>query len=163
LFFGHTHTDDFRIVWEGLKFPWNFFNFWNFSGPSMNHPIAAFLIAPSITPFYVNNPGFKKYHYDTLSAVPIDYEAHFMDLFVSNRQKQSNWQLEYQFSTAYGVCRFSLSNLLQSLPLECFRFRTVAFILHCFFEWLFVSYEVSHWICVEFSWLLLQHHSSSRF
>jgi len=135
LFFGHTHTDDFRIVWEG---------------PSMNHPIAAFLIAPSITPFYVNNPGFKKYHYDTLSAVPIDYEAHFMDLFVSNRQKQSNWQLEYQFSTAYGVTPVSpvaMAQLYTKMMGDDFLFQ----------QWLarrsvMCTYERYFYLCTSSAW-----------
>lgn len=102
-----------------------------FSAPSMNNPVAAFLIAPSITPFYVNNPGFKKYYYDIPSAAPIDYEAHFMDLFVANRQKKPNWQLEYTFSSAYGVCLY-LSLLIHSnhYRFKSFRIMQQYFVLH---------------------------------
>jgi sphingomyelin phosphodiesterase acid-like 3 len=91
---GHTHTDDFRVL--GTK--------------DSSSPVF-FRITPSISPIYLNNPGFSVLKYDPTSGDLLDISTHYLNLSPGGTDPQ--WKWEYSFSTAYESSSMNPANMLQ--------------------------------------------------
>jgi len=61
-FAGHTHMDDFRILWSKAK-----------------HPSGYIHISPSISPIFGNNPAFEVVSFDSAHGIT-DYTAYNLQL-----------------------------------------------------------------------------------
>ncbi|KAL1459813.1 hypothetical protein WDU94_011767 [Cyamophila willieti] len=110
-FFGHLHSDTFRIVYDD------------------NIPVSWMMMAPSVSPRRIptgnNNPGIRIYKYDTVTGTVLDFSQYYLDLGETNSGKLSGneavWQLEYNLTSYYGlneVSPRSLHELAQSFTLS---------------------------------------------
>jgi len=61
-------------------------------------PMAFISTTPSISPVYLNNPGFKVYTYQRSPGEIIDFSSFYLDI----SQHEPQVQLEYTYSQAYG-------------------------------------------------------------
>jgi sphingomyelin phosphodiesterase acid-like 3 len=91
---GHTHTDDFRVV-----------------GTKDNSSPVFLRITPSISPIYLNNPGFSVLKYDPTSGDILDILTYYLNLSPGGTDPQ--WKGEYSFSRAYESSSLSPANMLQ--------------------------------------------------
>jgi sphingomyelin phosphodiesterase acid-like 3 len=91
---GHTHTDDFRVL-----------------GAKGSSPPVFLRITPSISPIYLNNPGFSVLKYDPMSGDMLDISTYYLDLSPGGTDPQ--WKGEYSFSRAYESSSLSPANMLQ--------------------------------------------------
>ncbi|KFB48266.1 AGAP005806-PA-like protein [Anopheles sinensis] len=100
-FFGHLHSDSFRVVYgEGGK------------------PVSWMMIAPSISPrrnSESNNPAMRLYKFDTDTGQVLDYTQYYLDLEQANKLEEAVWQPEYNLTTYYyglsEVSSMALHNL----------------------------------------------------
>uniref|UniRef100_A0A336LRH4 CSON015030 protein n=1 Tax=Culicoides sonorensis TaxID=179676 RepID=A0A336LRH4_CULSO len=99
-FFGHLHSDSFRIVYDDGK------------------PVSWMMVAPSLTPRKMNvgsnNPALRLYKFDTDTGQVLDYSQYYLDLASANLNNEPDWQLEYNLTYYYGlteVTSVSLHNL----------------------------------------------------
>lgn len=81
---GHIHRDDFRVV---------------FSKQKDDLPITFIRTAPSVSPVYFNNPGYKILTVDSASLTILNEETVYLDL----AHQRNDWQTEYFFENAYGA------------------------------------------------------------
>ncbi|MCP5104540.1 MAG: hypothetical protein GY950_14235 [bacterium] len=82
---GHTHMDDWRLVFDRTQTPAR---------------AAAFVhICPAVSPQFGNNPAFIKLFYDRTASSLTDYDVFYLDLSVTDPQK---WNKEYGFDETYG-------------------------------------------------------------
>jgi sphingomyelin phosphodiesterase acid-like 3 len=91
---GHTHTDDFRVL-----------------GTKGNSSPVFFRITPSISPIYLNNPGFSVLKYDPMSGDILDISTYYLNLSPGGTDPQ--WKGEYSFSKAYESSSLNSANMLQ--------------------------------------------------
>jgi len=92
---GHVHKDEYRII--------------HASNMSAFVPV---IVAPSISPCYDNNPGFRVVYFDERKiddsdkAKKIislrDYDQYYVDLREAIVKNATNWRHDYRFSKAYG-------------------------------------------------------------
>jgi hypothetical protein len=100
---GHTHMDDFRVVYTAAE-PYT--------------ALDAFNITMSVSPIFGNNAGFQVYTYDDASAQITGIQSYFLDL------KQPGawpwWQHEYDFATRYGLppTVAGYDRLFREIPLQ---------------------------------------------
>ncbi|PNJ89617.1 SMPDL3B isoform 3 [Pongo abelii] len=94
-FFGHHHTDSFRMLYDDA-----------------GAPINAMFITPGVTPWKTtlpgvvngaNNPAIRVLEYDRATLSLKDMVTYFMNLSQANAQGAPRWELEYQLTEAYGV------------------------------------------------------------
>ncbi|XP_012353812.1 acid sphingomyelinase-like phosphodiesterase 3b isoform X2 [Nomascus leucogenys] len=94
-FFGHHHTDSFRMLYDDAGVP-----------------ISAMFITPGVTPWKTtlpgvvngaNNPAIRVFEYDRATLSLKDMVTYFMNLSQANAQGTPRWELEYQLTEAYGV------------------------------------------------------------
>ncbi|KAL1395629.1 hypothetical protein pipiens_000314, partial [Culex pipiens pipiens] len=86
-FFGHLHSDSFRVVYNDI-----------------GKPVSWMMIAPSISPRRMgesNNPAMRLYKFDTDSGQVLDYTQYYLDLDQANLQEEAVWQPEYNLTTYY--------------------------------------------------------------
>ncbi|XP_070501702.1 acid sphingomyelinase-like phosphodiesterase 3b [Chironomus tepperi] len=91
-FFGHLHSDSFRIVYN-----------------DMGKPVSWIMIAPSITPRksnigLSNNPAMRLYKFETDTGQVLDYTQFYLDLEAANRDvdvDKPQWVSEYNLTTYY--------------------------------------------------------------
>nr|CAD7395749.1 unnamed protein product [Timema cristinae] len=103
-FFGHLHSDSFRVVYKNNGRPVS----WMFISPA---------VSPRRTPSGANNPGLRLYKFDTDTGQVLDYVQYYLDLMAANQRDQAEWQPEYNLSSYYGlneVSPASLNNLAES-------------------------------------------------
>ncbi|CAG2054128.1 unnamed protein product [Timema podura] len=103
-FFGHLHSDSFRVVYKNNGRPVS----WMFIAPA---------VSPRRTPSGANNPGLRLYKFDTDTGQVLDYVQYYLDLMAANQRDQAEWQPEYNLSSYYGlneVSPASLNNLAES-------------------------------------------------
>ncbi|XP_059614202.1 acid sphingomyelinase-like phosphodiesterase 3b isoform X2 [Phlebotomus argentipes] len=101
-FFGHLHSDSFRIVYS-----------------DMGKPVSWIMIAPSVTPRKMNvganNPGMRLYKFETDTGQVLDYTQYYLDLEQANAANEASWQAEYNLTTQYyglaEVTSLALHNL----------------------------------------------------
>ncbi|XP_068149645.1 acid sphingomyelinase-like phosphodiesterase 3b [Drosophila tropicalis] len=94
-FFGHLHSDTFRLVYD-----------------EQGKPISFVMIAPSIVPQKAgsgssNNPALRLYKFDTGSGQVLDYTQFWLDLPLANRAHEPLWQSEYNLTHYYGLAEIS--------------------------------------------------------
>jgi len=70
-----------------------------------------FRITPSISPIYLNNPGFSVLKYDPTSGDMLDISTYYLNLSPGGTDPQ--WKGEYSFSSAYESSSLSPANMLQ--------------------------------------------------
>lgn len=94
-FFGHHHTDSFRMFYDDA-----------------GTPISVMFLAPGVTPWKTtlpgvvngaNNPGIRVFEYDRATLRLQDMVTYFLNLSLANEQGQPRWGLEYRLTEAYGV------------------------------------------------------------
>ncbi|XP_019064366.1 acid sphingomyelinase-like phosphodiesterase 3b isoform X1 [Fukomys damarensis] len=102
-FFGHQHTDSFRMFYD-----------------DKGAPISVMFLAPGITPWKTtlvgvvngsNNPGIRLFEYERATLNLQDMKTYFMDLRQANAQNNPRWELEYQVTEAYGVPNASVHSM----------------------------------------------------
>nr|XP_016934432.1 acid sphingomyelinase-like phosphodiesterase 3b [Drosophila suzukii] len=94
-FFGHLHSDTFRLIYD-----------------AKGNPISWLMIAPSIVPHKAgisssNNPALRLYKFDTGSGQVLDYTQFWLDLPLANRANEPTWQPEYNLTHYYGLSEIS--------------------------------------------------------
>ncbi|XP_024086116.1 acid sphingomyelinase-like phosphodiesterase 3b isoform X2 [Cimex lectularius] len=99
-FFGHLHSDTFRLVYN-----------------EHGEPISSIFLTPSITPKRTtsgaNNPAIRLYTFDTDDGEIVNYMQYYMDLPKSNEANEAIWTLEYNFTRYYGLNAVSPDELHQ--------------------------------------------------
>ncbi|XP_077973998.1 acid sphingomyelinase-like phosphodiesterase 3b isoform X2 [Styela clava] len=98
-FFGHHHTDHFKIFKD-----------------ASGKVISSVLLTPGITPWMTtlpgvddgaNNPGIRLIEYDRDSLHLKDYQQYYLDLAKANNDSQSEaadmWELEYTATEAFNI------------------------------------------------------------
>ncbi|XP_028985478.1 acid sphingomyelinase-like phosphodiesterase 3b [Betta splendens] len=105
-FFGHHHTDSFRM-------------FYNPEGS----PISAMFISPGVTPWKTtlpgvkdggNNPGIRVFEYDTQTLLVQDVVTYYLNLTRANVAR-GQWEKEYRLTESFRVPDASPSSLHQAL------------------------------------------------
>ncbi|KAM4701966.1 acid sphingomyelinase-like phosphodiesterase 3b [Discoglossus pictus] len=93
-FFGHHHTDSFRMFYS-----------------DKGTPISAMFIAPGITPWKTtlpgvdngaNNPGIRVFEYDKQSLKILDMVTYYLNLTYANKWSP-RWEKEYRLTEAFQV------------------------------------------------------------
>uniref|UniRef100_A0A8C0C673 Sphingomyelin phosphodiesterase acid like 3B n=1 Tax=Balaenoptera musculus TaxID=9771 RepID=A0A8C0C673_BALMU len=94
-FFGHHHTDSFRMFYDDA-----------------GTPISVMFLTPGVTPWKTtlpgvvngaNNPGIRVFEYDRATLSLQDMVTYFLNLSQANAQGEPRWELEYRVTKAYGV------------------------------------------------------------
>ncbi|XP_060522068.1 acid sphingomyelinase-like phosphodiesterase 3a [Cylas formicarius] len=97
-FFGHWHSDTFRVMYDNNK-----------------NPVSWAMLAPSVTPKRThdgpNNPGLRLYKFDKDTGQVFDYCQYYLDLSSANFNGKAEWVVEYNFSTYYGISDINPANL----------------------------------------------------
>lgn len=97
-FFGHYHSDTFRVIYNERE-----------------QPISWIFLAPSVTPWRTpggaNNPGLRLYKFETTTGQVLDYTQYYLDLSTANHLDNAEWRLEYNFTTFYGLPNISAASL----------------------------------------------------
>ncbi|MGB8193837.1 MAG: metallophosphoesterase [Chitinophagaceae bacterium] len=91
-FAGHTHMDDFRVVYDGLQQPVSFIH-----------------ITPAVSPLFYNNPGFQRLTYDTVSWSLLNSETFYLNVGSATPA----WAFEYDFKKTYNVKGINAASLHQ--------------------------------------------------
>ncbi|XP_054547154.1 acid sphingomyelinase-like phosphodiesterase 3b, partial [Talpa occidentalis] len=106
-FFGHHHTDSFRMFYDDA-----------------GAPISVMFLAPGVTPWKTtlpgvvngaNNPGIRVFQYDRATLGLQDMVTYFVNLSQANAQGTPRWELEYRVTEAYGVRDASPRSMQQAL------------------------------------------------
>lgn len=89
-FFGHLHSDTFRIVYSDT-----------------GRPVSWIFLAPSVTPRRtssgVNNPGLRLYKFDSDTGQVLDFVQYYLDLSTANQKDSPEWTVEYNLTSYYGL------------------------------------------------------------
>ncbi|XP_054476990.1 acid sphingomyelinase-like phosphodiesterase 3b [Anoplopoma fimbria] len=105
-FFGHHHTDSFRM----------FYN-------SKGSPISAMFLSPGVTPWKTtlpgvvdgaNNPGIRVFEYDTQTLLVKDVVTHYLNLTHANAA-HGRWEKEYRLTESFRVPDASPASMHQAL------------------------------------------------
>ncbi|XP_023719561.1 acid sphingomyelinase-like phosphodiesterase 3a [Cryptotermes secundus] len=107
-FFGHLHSDSFRIVYSDTGHPVS----WIFIAPA---------VSPKRTPSGANNPGLRLYKFDTDTGQVLDYRQYYLDLNAANLRNAAEWLPEYNLTDYYGLNEVSASelhNLVESFGVQ---------------------------------------------
>ncbi|KAG6445794.1 acid sphingomyelinase-like phosphodiesterase 3a [Manduca sexta] len=93
-FYGHRHTDTFRIIYSGGR------------------PVSWALLAPSVTPRgagSMSNPGLRLYKFDSNTGKVLDYTQYYLD--ITNTRGEVHWAVEYNLTQYYGLREVSAMSL----------------------------------------------------
>ncbi|XP_058791126.1 acid sphingomyelinase-like phosphodiesterase 3a [Phymastichus coffea] len=88
-FFGHWHSDSFRVMYS-----------------DDDEPVSWAMMAPSITPYRSggpNNPGLRLYKFDIDTGQILDYSQYYLNLPEANSGKRANWRHEYNLREYYEL------------------------------------------------------------
>ncbi|XP_033496416.1 acid sphingomyelinase-like phosphodiesterase 3b [Epinephelus lanceolatus] len=105
-FFGHHHTDSFRM----------FYN-------SKGSPISTMFLSPGVTPWKTtlpgvvdgaNNPGIRVFEYDTQTLLVKDVVTHYLNLTHANAAR-GRWEKEYRLTESFRVPDASPASMHQVL------------------------------------------------
>ncbi|XP_076630702.1 cyclic GMP-AMP phosphodiesterase SMPDL3A isoform X2 [Colletes latitarsis] len=88
-FFGHWHSDTYRVVYSDTGLPVS----WIMMAPS---------ISPS-TPGGPNNPGLRLYKFETKTGQVLDYTQYYLNLPEANSIGKANWVVEYSMLDYYEL------------------------------------------------------------
>ncbi|CAH1183777.1 unnamed protein product [Ceutorhynchus assimilis] len=99
-FFGHLHSDSFRVIHD-----------------RNGRPVSWAMLAPSITPkrnhLGSNNPGIRLFKFNKDTGQIIDYTQYYLDLTKANLQSKAEWTVEYNFTAYYGIGEITPETLNQ--------------------------------------------------
>lgn len=114
-FYGHTHRDEFRVVYDvdeqaapDTEFP-------------HKSPVAFQIICPSITPYSSTNPSYRIYHVNSSTHRIQNHFTFFFNLSddhlrtSSSSYAQPKWALEYTLREATGMSEMNPENMHQLL------------------------------------------------
>ncbi|XP_041359012.1 acid sphingomyelinase-like phosphodiesterase 3b isoform X2 [Gigantopelta aegis] len=100
-FYGHGHTDSFRILYN-----------------KTGYPINALYLSPAVTPWKSslpgtgsNNPALRLYYYNRNTGQVLDYVQYFLNLTKANLEKKPVWEVEYHATKAYSIPDISAQSL----------------------------------------------------
>jgi sphingomyelin phosphodiesterase acid-like 3 len=94
-FAGHTHMDDFRLL-----------------NDDSGKPFLVTHISPAVSPIRFNNPGFQVMEYDkTSGAIQDEATFYLKNLSAAKNSNDGQWDLEYDFNSAYGLNGYNADNL----------------------------------------------------
>lgn len=100
-FYGHDHTDSFKLYYD-----------------SRGQPVNFHLVAPAVTPWNTtlpgigpNNPGVRLVKYDLQTGQILDYSQYYLNLTEANSHHVDNWKLEYRFLETYNLTDMSYTNI----------------------------------------------------
>ncbi|KAJ8405103.1 hypothetical protein AAFF_G00330240 [Aldrovandia affinis] len=94
-FFGHHHTDTFRMFYDS----------------NAESPISVMFLTPGVTPWKTtlpgvkdgaNNPGIRVFEYDTSTLVVQDMVTYYLNLTHANMVR-ARWEKEYRLTEAFQV------------------------------------------------------------
>ncbi|XP_062395282.1 acid sphingomyelinase-like phosphodiesterase 3b [Sardina pilchardus] len=129
-FFGHHHTDAFRM----------------FYSPE-GSPISAMFLSPGVTPWKTtlpgvvdgaNNPGIRIFEYDTDSLLVKDVVTYYLNLTYANIA-QARWEKEYRLTETFRVPDASPTSMNRILD----RMAQESCILQKYYDLNSVSYDLS--------------------
>ncbi|KAI5646430.1 acid sphingomyelinase-like phosphodiesterase 3a [Phthorimaea operculella] len=92
-FYGHRHTDTFRLVYS-----------------SEGRPVSWALLAPSLTPRgagSISNPGLRLYKFDSKTGKVLDYTQYYLDV----TKGDMHWAVEYNLTQYYQLRDVSAASL----------------------------------------------------
>ncbi|KAL3113709.1 hypothetical protein niasHT_016799 [Heterodera trifolii] len=97
-FFGHTHTDSFRLFFEDMN---------NSSSPALS----VLYVAPSVTTFAGLNPAYRVYVASPSDGRILDIENYFLNLTALSdgpeKEEKPRWELLYTAKAEYGMKQLS--------------------------------------------------------
>jgi len=102
-FFGHHHTDSYRMMYD-----------------QYHKAVGTIWIAPGVTPWMTNlpgvvnganNPGIRLFTHDVNTLQPIDYIQYYLELEEANIKNEADWKVEYQASTSFNLIDISLNSM----------------------------------------------------
>ncbi|KAJ8289248.1 hypothetical protein COCON_G00019070 [Conger conger] len=109
-FFGHHHTDTFRMFYDP---------------DGAESPISVMFLAPGVTPWKTtlpgvpdgaNNPGIRVFEYDTSTLLVKDTVTYYLNLTHANIAR-ARWEKEYRLTEAFQVADASPSSMHRVLEL----------------------------------------------
>ncbi|XP_017271108.1 acid sphingomyelinase-like phosphodiesterase 3b [Kryptolebias marmoratus] len=129
-FFGHHHTDSFRMFYntEGL-------------------PISAMFLSPGVTPWETtlpgvvdgaNNPGIRVFEYDTGTLLVRDVVTYYLNLSHANAVTE-RWEKEYRLTESFRVPDASPASMHQVLE----RIASDRCYLQKYYDFNSVSYDLT--------------------
>ncbi|XP_021954397.2 acid sphingomyelinase-like phosphodiesterase 3b [Folsomia candida] len=110
-FFGHFHSDSFRVFYEKMdKTKGKFLE---------RNPISYLFLAPAVSPrkstlgdeIGPNNPGLRLYQYNTSSGQIYDYTQYYLNLTEANEMNRAEWKILYNFTNYYRLQNVSAASL----------------------------------------------------
>ncbi|KAM9353648.1 acid sphingomyelinase-like phosphodiesterase 3b [Symphorus nematophorus] len=129
-FFGHHHTDSFRM----------FYN-------SEDSPISTMFLSPGVTPWKTtlpgvedgaNNPGIRVFEYDTQTLLVKDVVTYYLNLTYANAAR-GRWEKEYRLTESFRVADASPASMHQVLE----RIADDGCYLQKYYEFNSVSYDLT--------------------
>ncbi|XP_037640761.1 acid sphingomyelinase-like phosphodiesterase 3b [Sebastes umbrosus] len=129
-FFGHHHTDSFRMFYD-----------------SEGSPISTMFLSPGVTPWKTtlpgvvdgaNNPGIRVFEYDTQTLLVKDVVTHYLNLTRANAAN-GRWEKEYRFTESFRVPDASPASMHQALE----RIASDRCYLQKYYEFNSVSYDLT--------------------
>ncbi|KAG7475488.1 acid sphingomyelinase-like phosphodiesterase 3b [Solea senegalensis] len=129
-FFGHHHTDSFRMFYS-----------------SEGSPISTMFLSPGVTPWKTtlpgvvdgaNNPGIRVFEYDTKTLLVKDVVTYYLNLTYANMAR-GRWEKEYRLTESYRVPDASPASMHQVLE----RIANDHCYLQKYYEYNSVSYDLS--------------------
>ncbi|XP_061632688.1 acid sphingomyelinase-like phosphodiesterase 3b [Phyllopteryx taeniolatus] len=105
-FFGHHHTDAFRMFYD-----------------SKDSPISTMFLSPGVTPWETtlpgvkngaNNPGIRIFEYDTQTLLVQDVVTYYLNLTHANAGRD-RWEKEYRLTESFQVADASPASMHQVL------------------------------------------------
>lgn len=129
-FFGHHHTDSFRMIYS-----------------SKDSPISTIFLSPGITPWKTtlpgvvdgaNNPGIRVFEYDTETLLVKDMVTYYMNLTYANAAHE-RWEKEYRLTESFRVPDASPASMHKVLE----RIANDRCYLQKYYEFNSVSYDLT--------------------
>ncbi|KAF0045943.1 hypothetical protein F2P81_002472 [Scophthalmus maximus] len=127
-FFGHHHTDSFRMFYS-----------------AEDSPIGTMFLSPGVTPWKTtlpgvvdgaNNPGIRVFEYDPQTLLVKDVVTHYLNLTYANVAR-GRWEKEYRLTESFRVPDASPASMHQVLELIANNHRY----LQKYYEFNSVSYD----------------------
>ncbi|MEE6484873.1 hypothetical protein FKM82_014083, partial [Ascaphus truei] len=128
-FFGHHHTDSFRMFYSDT-----------------GTPISSMFIAPGVTPWKTtlpgvdngaNNPGIRVFDYDRGSLQVLDMVTYYLNLTHANKVSP-RWEKEYRLTEAFQVTDGSAQSMHSVLQ----KISTNTYYLQKYYDYNSVSYDL---------------------
>uniref|UniRef100_A0A8C7YAV9 Acid sphingomyelinase-like phosphodiesterase n=1 Tax=Oryzias sinensis TaxID=183150 RepID=A0A8C7YAV9_9TELE len=129
-FFGHHHTDSFRMFYNKDRLP-----------------ISTMFLSPGVTPWETtlpgvvngaNNPGIRVFEYDTDTLLVKDVVTYYLNLTHANAAR-GRWEKEYRLTESFRVPDASPASMHQTLE----RMANERCYLQKYYEFNSVSYDLT--------------------